>query len=38
MASIRNMSVALPTKRTLSQVLPSVVRVGDGMGVDGLSY
>ena len=34
MASTRNMRAALPTNRTMSQVVLTV-RVGDGVGIDG---
>ena len=37
MASARNMRAVLPTKRTISQVDLTVIRVGDGAGIDGLS-
>ena len=37
MASTRNMSAALRTERTMSQEVLTVVRVGDGVGIDGLS-
>ena len=38
MASTRNMRAALPTKRTKSQAVLTVARVGDGMGIKGLSF
>ena len=37
MVSTRNMRAALPTKRTVSQVVLTVVRVGVGVGIDRLS-
>ena len=32
------LSAALATKRTMSQVVLTVVRVGDGKAIDGLSF
>ena len=37
MAATRNMRTALPAKPTSSQVVLTVARVGDGVGIDGLS-
>ena len=37
MTSTRKLKAALPTKRTMSQVVLTVIRVGDGVGIAGLS-
>ena len=37
MASTRNMRAVLPTDRAISQVDLTVIRVRDGMGINGLS-
>ena len=37
MASTKNMSAALRTERTTSQEVLTFVRIGDGVGIDGLS-
>ena len=37
LASTRYMRAVLPTKPTSSQVVRTVARVGDGVGIDGLS-